>query len=42
MEEMEAKAEHKIAVREANKIFNDLEDSEKEVAQKYFDRISGK
>lgn len=40
MEEMEAKAEHKIAVREANKAFNDLESDEKEIAQKYFERIS--
>jgi len=42
MEEMEAKAEHKIAVREANKAFNDLESDEKEIAQKYFERISWK
>ena len=40
MEELEAKAEHKVAVREAKKVFSDLEDSEKEIAQKYFERIA--
>lgn len=42
MEEMEAKAEHKIAIREANKVFNDLESDEKETAKKYFDKLSSK
>lgn len=40
MGEYEAKAEHKIAVREANKVFNDLEGEEKDTAKKYFDKIA--
>lgn len=42
MEEMEAKAEHKVAIREAMKLFNDLTDEEKESAKTQFEKISGK
>lgn len=41
-EESEAKAEHKVAIKYASKIFSDLSAEEKQTAQKYFDRIAWK
>jgi hypothetical protein len=38
--ESEAKAEHKLAIKYATKTFSDLSTEEKEVANKYFDRIA--